>query len=120
MVLSLSQTAADTVLDALAATLDAGVIELLDDTDTLIARLKLSNPVAAPAADGQIEFGPITPGAAVKPGRVATGRLLSSDGSEVMTVDVSDTNGDGVIKLDKISILRGQEIKIGSFVISMP
>jgi len=120
VVLNLSEAASDAALDTLASMMDGGRIELLAADDGLVAVLKLSNPVAPPAADGAIEFDPITPGAAVKAGRVDTARIVAANGAEVFLCDVGTMDSDAVIKLDTTSISRGDQVRIGSFTLSMP
>ena len=57
---------------------------MLSDTDELMATLRLSNPVAAPAIDGKIEFNAIRPGIAVSSGEAETARIIAADGSECL------------------------------------
>lgn len=120
MVINLSAAASDAALDTLASMMDGGRIELLADDDDLIATLKLSSPVAPAALDGQLEFNEIGVGPAVKAGQASTARILSAAGAEVFLCDVGTMDSDCVIRLDTTSISRGDQVRIGSFTLSIP
>ena len=79
------------MLDALAGLMNGGSVEILSDTQRVLATLRLSNSVC--------------------------GR---SDGSEVLACDVGDENSDATIKLTPQKITAGAPVRIQSFKLAMP
>ena len=120
MIVNLSETASDAMLDALSEILNGGVIELLSDDQRLLAALKLSNPAAQAAADGELEFNQIAEGAAIAGGNAETARLLTSDGDEVLSVDVGDSDSDATIRFPSTQINEGSPVRLTSFTLKMP
>ena len=120
MSVELSESAANAMLDALAGLMDGGSIELMSD-DRVLAVLRLSNPAAAIAADGELALNEISEeDAAPAQGVATTARILGSDGSEVFACDVCDENSDAVIKLNTTRIFRGGPVRLKSFRLVMP
>jgi hypothetical protein len=56
MILNVSTSAADVMLDAVAGLMDAGSIELLTSDSELLVTLRLSVPAAEPAIDGELQL----------------------------------------------------------------
>ena len=120
MLVELSETASNLMLDALSALMDGGSIELMSDSK-LLAVLKLSNPAAMTAAAGKLEFNDIAEeDAAFAQGIATSARIVGADGSEVLSCDVGDENSDAVIKLNTTKIYRGGPIRLQSFRLVMP
>jgi hypothetical protein len=83
MIVNLSEAASNVMLDAIAAMMDGGTIELLSSNGTPLAVLRLSNPAAGDAVGGTLAFNKIAEGDAVTDGRAEFARVVASDGSEV-------------------------------------
>jgi hypothetical protein len=121
MNLELSEIAADAMLEALSKMMDGGSIELLSDNQHTLAVLKLSDPAAMAAVDGELEFNDIAEeDAALAQGNVTTARILGSNGSEILSCDVGDLNSDAVIRLNTTKIYRGGPVRLHSFRLVMP
>ena len=115
MIVELSETASNVMLEALSELLDGGSIELLSD-QRVLAVLKLSSPAAMPAIDGELEFENIAEeDAALAQGNATGARIVASDGSEILSCDVGDENSDAVIKLNTTKIYRGGPVRLKSF-----
>jgi hypothetical protein len=120
MNLELSEIAADAMLEALSKMMDGGSIELMSD-ERVLAILRLSNPAAMAAVDGELEFNDIAEeDAALAQGNVTTARIVAANGSELLSCDVGDLNSDAVIKLNTIKIYRGGPVRLHSFRLVMP
>ena len=119
VIVNITEEAANAALDAIGGMMDGGAIELLSGNGTALAVLKLSNPAAQDASDGELLFNKIAEGDAVAAGQAVTARILSADGSEVFSCDVGDLNSDAVVKLNSVVITHSQ-VRINSFRLSMP
>lgn len=109
------------MLDVLSAMMDGGSIQLLTGDGKILAVLKLSDPVAEPAIDGELEFNDIDEeDAALAQGEATTARIVAADGSEVFNCDVGDENSDAVVKLNTTRIYRGGPVQLRSFRLGMP
>jgi hypothetical protein len=118
--IELSETAGNAMLEALSALMDGGSIELLSD-ERVLAVLKLSDPAAMAAVDGELEFNDIAEeDAALAQGNVTSARIVASNGSELLSCDVGDENSDAVIKLNTTKIYRGGPVRLKSFRLAMP
>lgn len=121
MTIDLSETAGNTMLDALSAMMDGGSIELLSDTSRILAVMKLGNPAAKEASGGELEFNTIAEeDSAPSQGTAMTARIMAANGSEVFSCDVGDESSDAVIKLNTIKIFRGGPVRLKSFRLVMP
>jgi hypothetical protein len=121
VILELSQSAGNAMLDVLARIMDGGRIELLSVDGQVLAALNLANPAAREAFGGELEFNPISEeDAALAQGTVNSARVLAADGSDVFTCDVGDDNSDAVIKLNTTKIYRGGPVRLQSFRLAMP
>jgi hypothetical protein len=119
--LILTEAAASTMLDALAAMMDGGSIELQTDDGKALAVLKLSNPAAEPADNFKLEFNDIAEeDAALMQGTATIARIIGPDGSDVFKCDVGDMNSDAVIKLNTTKIYRGGPVRLSSFWLVIP
>jgi hypothetical protein len=119
--INLSETASNAMLDVLAGLMDGGSIELLTGDGKTLAVLKLANPVAEPASNGELEFNEIIEeDAALAQGVVSSARVLADDGSEIFSCDCGDEDSDAVIKLNTIRIYRGGPVRLQSFRLVMP
>jgi hypothetical protein len=112
VIVNLSETASNMMLNALGEWMNGGSLEILSDRQHLLAVLKLSNPAAMEAVGGTIELNEIA--------ESAFARLLRRDGSEVFSCDVGDRNSDAVIKLTTTAINQGGPVRIDSFRLAMP
>jgi len=120
MMINLSETASNAMLDALSQLMDGGSIELRSD-DRLLAVLRLANPVAEPAIDGALEFNEIVEeDAALAQGNATTARILAADGSVILSCDAGDEESDAVVKLNTTRIYRGGPVRLQSFRLVMP
>jgi hypothetical protein len=118
--INLSETAGNVMLDALAALMDGGSIELMSD-QRVLAVLRLSIPATMPAAGGELEFNDIAEeDAALAQGNASSARIIGSNGGEVFSCDVGDENSDAVIKLNTTKIFRGGPVRLKSFRLVMP
>ena len=109
------------MLNAIAELMDGGTIELLSDTQRVLAVMKLSNPAAKDAIGGELEFNKIAEeDAAPSQGTAMSARILASNGSEILSCDVGDEGSDAVIKLNTIKIFRGGPVRLKSFRLVMP
>ena len=121
MILALSEQASNTILNAVAAMLDGGRIELLTGDDRVLAVLRLSDPAAMPANGGELEFQPIADeNAARARGTVINARIIGTDGSEVFSCDVGGRESDAVIKLTSTQFDQGVPVRLSSFRLRMP
>lgn len=119
MMINLSETASNAMLDELSRLMDGGSIELLSD-QRVLAVLKLSDPAAMAAIGGEIEFNDIAQDIARAKGIAMAARVVAADGSEIFSCDCGDENSDAVIKLTSIQINRGAPVLINSFRLGMP
>jgi hypothetical protein len=121
VILELSETASNAMLEALSMLMDGGSIELQTDDGATLAVLRLSSPAAMIDAEGELEFNDIAEeDAAIGQGNVTDARILSANGSEVFSCDVGDLNSDAVIKLNTTKIYRGGPVRLESFRLVMP
>jgi hypothetical protein len=121
MKLELSEIAADAMLEALSKMMDGGSIELQTGDGKTLAVLKLSDPAAMAAVDGELEFNDIAEeDAALAQGIVLQARILASNGNELLSCDVGDLNSDAAIKLNTTKIYRGGPVRLHSFRLVIP
>jgi len=120
MMITLSETASNAMLEALASLMDGGSIELRSD-ERVLAVLKLADPVAEPAIDGELEFREIEEeDAALANGTATSARIIAADGSEIFSCDVGDADSDAVVTLNTTKIYRGGPVRLQSFRLVMP
>ena len=119
MMINLSETASNAMLDQLSRLMDGGSIELLSD-QRVLAVLRLSDPAAMSALGGEIEFNDIAQDIARAKGNAMAARVVAADGSEIFSCDVGDENSDAVIKLNTTKIYRGGPVRLKSFRLAMP
>lgn len=121
MSINLSDLASNSMLDALSSLMDGGRIELLSDSNRILAILQLSMPSTNGAVSGELEFNDIAEeDAAPAQGDAVTARIMATDGSEIFSCDVGDEQSDAVIKLNTTRIFRGGPVRLKSFRLSMP
>lgn len=120
MILDLSTKSGNVMLDAIARTMDGGSIEILSDSGNVLCVLRLSNPVAADAVDGDLVFAPIREADAIANGTAASARIIGRDGEDVFACDCGDRDSDAVIKLTPVVFTRGAPVRIDSFRLAMP
>lgn len=88
-------------------------------TQTLLGTLTCSDPVGT-STDGLITFGSITQDSAADAGGTAAwARVTCPDLDAVFDCDVTDEDGEGVIKLNTVSIVAGGPILLSSFTIAV-
>jgi hypothetical protein len=73
-----------------------------------LVELKLSDPAAMAAVDGELVLNEISEGDATRSGEAKTARILASDGAEVLSCDVGAVDSDAVIRLGTTSISIGR------------
>jgi hypothetical protein len=118
--IELSQEASNAMLNALAGMMDGGSIELLAENHVL-AVLRLSDPAAFEAVDGELQFRDIAEeDAALAQGTVTMARIIGGNGETVFLCTVGDENSDAVIKLNTTKIFRGGPVRLKSFRLAMP
>lgn len=89
-------------------------------SQTLLGTLTCSDP-AATATSGVITFGAITQDSSADADGTATwARMADNSGDAVADFDVTNTAGDGAIKLNTTTIVAGGPILLSSFTITMP
>jgi hypothetical protein len=120
MILNVSTSAADVMLDAVAGLMDAGSIELLTSDSELLVTLRLSVPAAEPAIDGELQLNKIAEGDAVLTGVARFARVVAADGREIFTCDVGAENSVAVIKFKTPQIDRGDPVRLNSFKLVLP
>jgi hypothetical protein len=119
--IELSETASNAMLETLSELMDGGSIELLAESESVLAVLQLSTPAAMPASNGELVFNAITEeDAALAQGEAASARVLTADGNEVFSCDVGDLNSDAEIKLNSTRIYPGSPVRLKSFRLAMP
>jgi hypothetical protein len=121
VIVELSESAGNAMLDMLATMMDGGSIKLLSGDGRALAVLKLSNPAAQNASGSELEFNEIAEeDAALAQGIVEIAHVVASDGSKIFSCDVGDENSDAVIKLNTTKIYRGGPVRLKSFRLAMP
>jgi hypothetical protein len=120
VILELSYSSSNAMLDALAREMDGGSIELLGSTGQVLATLYLSDPAALKATGGQLTLGNIAEDIAPSSGLATSGRVIGANGGEVLACDVGDAESDAMIKLTPQLITRGAPVRIDSFKLQMP
>ena len=119
--MNLSEDAANAALDAIGELMNGGSLEILSDSGSPLAVLKLSNPAAMPAVGSELELNEIAEeDAALATGTATSARIVGRDDSEVLSCDCGDANSDATIKLNPVLITRGAPVRISSFRIAMP
>lgn len=125
MKLGLSDEARNASLRSVSELIDAGGaagrLELLDSSGKTLSVLRLSFPCASRPVQGVLQFNEIfdDPGARGT-GLAEKAEFIDSDGSVVLTCDVSDERGDGIIKMNSNEIAAGGPVRIKSFRLSAP
>jgi hypothetical protein len=121
MIITPSEAASNAMLDQISRMLDGGRIELLSDDERVLAVLKLSDPAARDAVDGELVLNNIAEeDAALAQGICMSARVLSADGDVVFACDVGDENSDAVVRLNTTKIFRGGPVRLNSFRLIMP
>ena len=93
VIMNIAEDAANAALDAIGELMNGGSIELLSGEGSPLAVLKLSDPAAMPAADGELELNEISEeDAAFANGTATAARIVGRDGSEVFSCDCGDEN----------------------------
>ena len=90
-------------------------------TQTLLGTLTLSDPVAPAAAARTLTFSAITSDSAADHSDDATwARILDSDGTAIVDVDVGESGDGCFITLNEKTIAAGGPIGLTAFTISYP
>ncbi len=124
-----AQTQAQAVRDAIDAGGEAGTLELqtgpppastTDPDATVLARFTLAYPCGA-VSGGVLTFA----GAPLSATGLASGvaghaRIKNSAGTTITVCDVSDTAGDGAVKLNSTSVTQGQDVLLNSITYTVP
>ncbi|CAN7366321.1 hypothetical protein LJR118_002177 [Acidovorax sp. LjRoot118] len=88
-------------------------------SQTLLGTLVCSDP-AVVASGAVVTFDAIAPDVSADAGGTATwARILDGDGTAVVDVDVSNGAGDGVIKLNTVTIVANGLIQLTSFALTV-
>ena len=117
MILNVSETASDAMLDTVAGLLDGGSLELLSPNSEVLVTLQISD--AGDAVDGELVFS-LAEGVAVLTGEARFARAVAADGTEVFSCDCGDANSDAVLKLTPTEIHAGGRVRLDSFRLVMP
>jgi len=120
MMINLSETASNAMLDALSQLMDGGSIELLTGDGKILVVLQLSDPATMAAVDSELEFREISEEDAAAQGNAMAARIIAADGNEVFSCDVGDKSSDAVITLNSTRIERGGVVQLRSFRLAMP
>jgi len=120
MMINLSETASNAMLDELSRLMDGGSIELQTGDGKLLVVMQLSDPATMAAVDGGLEFKTISATRAHARGDAAVARILGADGGEVFICDVGDRNSEAVIKVNRTQIDRDDPVVLDSFRLVMP
>lgn len=132
MIINLAPSLQTSVLDAVLTALNAGTgnatIEFYTGampatpataitTQTLLGTLTCSDPVGT-VSGNELTFGAITQdSAADATGTAAWARIKDATGTSVIDLDVTNTGGNGAIKLNSVNIVAGGPISISAGVI---
>jgi hypothetical protein len=120
MILNTSILAANTMLDGVSNLMDGGTIELLDANQTLLVAMRMSNPSADAAVDGELTLNKINEGIAAATGDAAYARVLTRAGQEVFNCDVGPLGSDATIKLSPILVTENSPVRLDSFRLVLP
>jgi len=124
------------MVDATATLIDAGAgagtIEIYDGTmpatpatgvttQTLLATLTFSDPSKSSTSNGVLTFAAINSDTSAAATSTATwARVKDSNGNVIFDCDVTDGDGNGVIKLTPAAIQATSVVAITSFTLTMP
>src|SRR5262245_11278587 len=118
MILNVSATLSDAMLEAVSAYIGPGTLELLASDSTVLVTLGLSDPGAA--VDGELVF-QVDPAVAVASGQATSARVIAADGRQAFVCDVGDGSSDAVIKLTPDAQIKGgQAGQLDRFRLIMP
>jgi len=118
MILNVSATLSDAMLEAVSAYIGPGTLELLASDSTVLVTLGLSDPGAA--VDGELVF-QVDPAVAVASGQATSARVIAADGRQAFVCDVGDGSSDAVIKLTPDAQIKGgQAVQLDRFRLIMP
>jgi hypothetical protein len=119
--INLSEQASNAILDTLARLMDGGSIELMSDSQRVLAVLRLSSPATLAPDGGELEFNMIMEeDAALAQGTAIAARIVGMTGMEVFSCDVGNADSEAVIKLNTTQIFRGGPVRLTSFRLAMP
>ncbi len=111
---------------------------------TLLAQLSFALPCAKQAADGSIEFAPseqaqasanyrngarnnllgalpdwiLETDSSLESGKAEWARVQDSNGNVIFDCDVSNSDGDGMMKINSIDIIKGGPLRLSNFIIT--
>lgn len=131
MATRISVAARNAAVNAIAALLNSGTVEIrtgtqpaspdAGDSGTLLVSIPLANPAFGSPSNGQAALAGVPRQAqAQADGTAGHARFKTSGGQAVLDVSVSDLNGNGELKLDNVNIADGQQVNIISFSLSQP
>jgi len=87
----------------------------------LLAVLTCQLPSAEEAVDGVLTLLPIQAEQFARAsGRATWARAVDGDGRPIADVDITDTNGDGTIRLKRVDVIAGEKVWLNSFVVTQP
>lgn len=90
-------------------------------SQVLLGTLTCSDPCAPAPSAKSLTFNSISQDSSADATGTATwARIAKSDGTAVVDVDVTNSSGNGFIKMNSTSIIMGGPIIISSFVITVP
>jgi hypothetical protein len=122
MALTLRDTAANAMIDALTDLVDGGTVEIRSGsrpanpsdaaTGTLLATLTLPTPSFGSAASRAATVGAVAATTGAATGTAGYCRVKSSGGTAYVDGTVTATGGGGDLELDSISVVSGESVDI--------
>lgn len=111
---------ADLVVIRIDAGAGAGVLEMRDVSEAVVATLTFTDPAFGGAAAGVATANPITDETSAAGGTIDHAVILDSNGVEVLRGSVTATGGGGDIELGSVVISAGQDVRLTSLTYTAP
>ena len=126
MTITLSTAARNTAGDALADSVDAGTTDTTGDLvlmaagDVVVATLAMSNPAFGASAAGVVTANAITDDVNAVGGTVVAFKIQDRDNAEILRGSVTDTSGNGDMKMSPVLVGASDTVSVSSLTITMP
>lgn len=139
MAVRISTVAAIAACDVINALIDAGAgagtlriyggarpanVDTAIGAQPLLVEFQLADPAFAPAVDanngGHATANTVDPVQALATGTATFFRIFDGDGNAVFDGDVTDTSGNGDLKLSSTSVIEGIDVTVVSLTTTMP
>ena len=120
MAITLTTAAKNAALDGIVDLIDggtgsAGSVQILDNSNTELATLPLSNPAFGSANNGTVLANSVTNDDTVVTGTASTFKVYNTDGLELFSGTVTGLGGGGDLILSNINLVVGDSISVSSF-----